>query len=179
MLDKNQQYKTNIAQLEQSINQGRQENELLQLTANTKLSKSSEQRSQLEKKLKQLDEQLISTASGFIPAKLMPLVLEQMLEGHSGLELVSLKNIAPVTVSGEESSSSKNDSEDGSTLYQHGVSLELKGSYHNALGYLENLEALKWHFHWQALRYEVAEYPLGTLMLEVFTYSTDKEWLGV
>lgn len=135
------------------------------------------QRELLQQKLQGIDAELSSAASGFIPADLMPQMLEQMLGSQDKLQLLAMENIPAV-----ELTSRLEDNADKSAkaaLFRHGVKLELQGSYMSALRYLQTLESLSWRFDWHALDFEIAEYPAGKLTLEVFTYSTEKQWLGV
>ncbi len=131
----------------------------------------------LQARLSALDEKLASTASGFIPADLMPEVLETVLRQQSGVGLVALENIAPVVVNrnGEQVDAGV----ESEQLYRHGVTLKLSGGYLAMMEYLQKLEALPWYLDWRSMHYQVDEYPNGLLELEVYTYSTDKAWIGV
>ena len=152
---------------------------------------------QLNDKLAKVDEELSSAASGFIPATLMPQVLEEILNNSEKLTLMKLENkpVEVVTgISDADSSAEKKtrnsssdrhgeqqviDSDDKTLLYRHGVEMQLQGSYLATLDYLKRLEQLQWRFQWDALSFQVDEYPIGTVTLEVYTYSTERDWLGV
>lgn len=156
---------------------------------------------QLNEKLAKVDEELSSAASGFIPATLMPQVLEEILNNSEKLTLIKLENkpVEVVTgVSDADRSAAKNnskntnsavsnndggqqvvDADDKTLLYRHGVEMQLQGSYLATLDYLKRLEQLQWRFQWDALSFQVDEYPTGTVTLEVYTYSTERDWLGV
>jgi MSHA biogenesis protein MshJ len=136
----------------------------------------SAQKLELRARLQRLDQQLDAATSGFVPANTMPELLEQMLNAHKGLTLQGLENLPVQTIYSPESSADKNSE---AALYRHGVRLQLQGGYTSALDYLQQLESLQWHFEWDNLRYIIDEYPKGQLSLEIFTYSADKEWIGV
>ena len=104
---------------------------------------------------------------------MMPRVLEQVLDAQSKLKLLALENIPVVAITDHPSKAGS------MTLFRHGVIIELEGSYHAVLAYLQTLESLAWRLQWSSLDFEVGEYPLGKLTLKVFTYSTEKNWLGV
>lgn len=137
---------------------------------------------QLADKLAAVDAELASEASGFVPANLMPRVLEEMLEDTADLSLLKLEN-KPVELitgdSGGELSATPSRDEDSTHLYRHGVEMRLQGSYLAALNYLKRLEQLQWRFQWHALQFDIQEYPTGTVSVEVYTYSTERDWLGV
>ena len=162
----------------------------------------------LNEKLNRVDQQLASAASGFIPAALMPKVLEQLLDSSADLILIKLENkpVKRVTALDEDlgpkskvkgikqnDARANDNSERESTnleevvlaekqptvLYRHGVELQLQGSYLATLAYLKQLESLEWRFEWDALLFDIQDYPVGTVTLEVYTYSTEREWIGV
>lgn len=152
----------------------------------------------LNEKLNHVDRQLASAAMGFIPATLMPKVLEQLLDNSEQLVLLKLENKPVERVTGlddlvaneggtnYEGESNKKEPitealvvDDTSHLYRHGVELQLQGSYLSTLAYLKRLEQLQWRFEWDSLVFEVQKYPIGTVTLEVYTYSTERDWIGV
>ena len=63
-------------------------------------------------------------------------------------------------------------------VYLHTVELELRGSYLSALRYVNEIEALPWNLLWDALEYEVLEYPEGRITLRVQSLSTKEGWIG-
>lgn len=143
---------------------------------------------QLQAKLDKVDAELASAATGFIPATLMPQVLEEILNNSDQLTLIKLENKAVELVTGQSTSDKATSSEksvasatpdNNSQLYRHGVELQLQGSYLATLTYLQRLEQLQWRFQWDALTFIVDDYPTGTVTLEVYTYSTERDWLGV
>lgn len=143
---------------------------------------------QLQDKLDKVDKELASAATGFIPATLMPQVLEEILNNSDQLTLIKLENKAVELVTGKSKSDKETSSEksvasatpdNNSQLYRHGVELQLQGSYLATLTYLQRLEQLQWRFQWDALTFIVGDYPTGTVTLEVYTYSTERDWLGV
>lgn len=152
---------------------------------------------QLNDKLAKVDEELSSAASGFIPATLMPQVLEEILNNSEKLTLMKLENkpvevvtgISDANSSAEKTTNNRSsgrqgeqqvvDADDKTLLYRHGVEMQLQGSYLATLDYLKRLEQLQWRFQWDALSFQVDEYPIGTVTLEVYTYSTERDWLGV
>jgi len=148
----------------------------------------------LNEKLMRVDQQLASAATGFIPATLMPKVLEQLLDSSTGLVLIKLKNKPVEKITGlDEIADSNSESESRNTrekttsislddktdLYRHGVELQLQGSYLATLAYIKQVESLEWRFEWDALSFDIQDYPMGVVTIEVYTYSTERDWIGV
>lgn len=180
-LEKRQQLQSRLERLENDNSTAELQVQALQSASTQIASRNAEERQQLVARLDILNQKLASTASGFIPAELMPEVLEKILREQGGLKLIALENSQPkiVSAANDRGSQFDSDSEDASVLYQHGVSFQLEGSYHSSLEYLQKLEALPWHLDWRSMEYEVDDYPSGRLNVEIYTYSTDREWLGV
>ena len=153
----------------------------------------------LNEKLIDVDQQLAASATGFIPATLMPKVLEKLLKDSAGLVLIKLENKPVEKITGldqatknesasvldshdvEQDEAKKNENGEPYTtdLYRHGVELQLQGSYLGTLAYLKQLESLEWRFEWNALIFDIQDYPVGTVTIEVYTYSTERDWIGV
>jgi MSHA biogenesis protein MshJ len=172
-------------------------------------SQQSMQRQQelLNEKLIDVDRQLAASATGFIPATLMPKVLEKLLDNSAGLLLIKLENKPVEKITGldqatknesalvldshdvEQDEAKKNENDSGNEnersepyttdLYRHGVEMQLQGSYLGTLAYLKQLESLEWRFEWNALIFDIQDYPIGTVTIEVYTYSTERDWIGV
>jgi len=64
-------------------------------------------------------------------------------------------------------------------LYQHRIQLELEGKYDQVSKYLAQVEALPEKVFWQNLAFQMDNYPVGRLSLEVYTLSTSKDLIGV
>lgn len=186
LLDNNNNLQSKLQGLASANASSAQQAEHQSVIADAQLQRQKLDRDAMLLRLERVDEELLSVTNGFVPAKLMPVVLEEMLLSHKGLKLLALENMPAKSIltdaknktkSKTKSENKKND--DAAQLYRHGVKLQLQGSYGHVLAYLQNLESLKWHFQWDKLVYQIDEYPKGKLIIEVFTYSSDKEWLGV
>lgn len=64
-------------------------------------------------------------------------------------------------------------------IYKHGIILELRGSYVSTLQYLRTLEKLPWKFYWEAMRFEIEEYPVARISIIINTLSLNKDWVRV
>ncbi len=120
----------------------------------------------------------------------MAQLLEQLLLDKDGLRLVRLENsvagaTAMVTVEERSSLEQQGDSSEealpavSSGVYRHGFMLELEGEFFSILGYLQDLEALPQRFFWDAVEYDVDEYPRARVRIRLHTLSLSEGWVGV
>jgi len=120
--------------------------------------------------LHQLKQQLNIGDKKFVPANLMAEVLRDMLKQNTGLTLVKLETLPVSTLSSKQQQS---------WVYRHGLSMTVSGNYFNTLAYLKSLESLPWRFNWDAIDYQVIEYPVAETTLNVYTLSFEENWLGL
>lgn len=192
LLDKNAQQDRQLNSVLESNIDAESELQELMATLSGDAQADKREQKQLQEKLDSVDKELASAATGFIPATLMPQVLEEILNNSDKLTLIKLENKAVELVTGKadnnkDASSEEKQAEllaakstqDNNQLFRHGVEMQLQGSYLSTLEYLQRLEQLQWRFQWDALTFVVEEYPTGTVTLEVYTYSTERDWLGV
>ena len=129
---------------------------------------------ELQTQTQSVDEQLTSTAAGFVPAQRMVEVVHDVLSQQHGLKLISLRNL-PVTSlvmpTGTEAI--------GTAPFVHPLELVIEGEYGDVLTYLEALEALPWRFRWKVLDLATKQYPVNSVRIELSTLSMDRTWLGV
>ena len=180
-LDKRQQLQDKLSRVEQSNTQAELQLSSLNEAIIQSASINQAEETALKQRVANLDKRLTAMAMGFVPAQLMPEVLETVLKHQSGVKLISLENIAPELIIDSQSvdGSTQSVTAEDTQLYRHGVKLELAGGYLETLKYLQELEALPWYFDWQSMHYQIEQYPAGKLELTVYTYSTDREWIGV
>lgn len=158
---------------------------------NKKLNK---QISAYEKKLKQVDEQLLQLTSELINPIQMRFALIDMLKAQKGVSLISFELLGAKPLMGKEGGLAsdnkdeiktvKTDSKNGElepniNLYQHGIRLKLTGKYFQLRDYLTQLEAMPWKFFWRDFQYKIQKYPLGELEIEMYSLSTTEEFIGV
>lgn len=124
-----------------------------------------------EQKAEQYQQEILSITDKLIEPAQMSDVLASLLNKDSGLKLTSVRNLTaqPVRIG----------SAAGAELYQHRIQLELEGKYDQVSKYLAQVEALPEKVFWQNLAFQMDNYPVGRLSLEVYTLSTSKDLIGV
>ncbi len=161
---------------------------LLVLEKNVNADPDAENRQQLIKyreESKLLDEALAKTSTQIVHPHEMVNLLEQLLKNQAGLKFVSLEN-KPATPefvkslnASEIEAEAEAAAENVTTIYRHSVTLQMEGSYHDALSYLKKLEQLPWRFFWQSVEIETSAYPNASIILEVYTLGLREGLVGV
>jgi MSHA biogenesis protein MshJ len=98
-------------------------------------------------------------------------VMASLLNKESGLKLTSVKTIAAEPISIGENA--------GAQLYKHQIKMELEGKYSQVADYLSRVESMPQRVFWYNLEFQMENYPIGRLSLDVYTLSTSKDLIGV
>ncbi len=122
----------------------------------------------------------------------MARLLEQLLLDRGGLRLIKLENsVSRAAVEQnnvlDQASQQPEEQESDITggvltspgIYQHGFTLELEGEFFSTLEYLRALEAFPQRFFWDAVEYDVVEYPRAKVRIRLHTLSLSEGWVGV
>jgi MSHA biogenesis protein MshJ len=118
------------------------------------------------------DTQIKGTVSGLVEPRQMAQMLEEVLARNPGLVLKKARSLpAKPLVAAEEGSTS--------TVYQHGLRLELEGSYLDALAYLRALQKMPRSIYWDEVRVSMDKYPKAEITITVHTLSLSEGWIGV
>lgn len=149
-----------------------------------------QQKGQLEAERRALQAQLHRDVQTLVtPGGMVPL-LRHMLASRKGLQLDSVRHLAPRRISLKKQASGQTTPKrgqaqvdakavpDGPQLYAHDVELVVTGTYFQLLDYLKALEGLDQRFGWRMLQYKVTRYPHAQMRLKLETLSLSKEWIG-
>ncbi len=129
-----------------------------------------------------LDTKLADMTAGLISPSDMTAVLRNLLSRQSGLKLVKLKNLPPVSLLPEPPEKEGSDSanrQDVPNAYQHDLLLEFEGSFAQTLGYLKSIERLSGRLFWDHFELKVLKYPTADITIQVHTVSLQKGLIGV
>jgi MSHA biogenesis protein MshJ len=130
----------------------------------------------LKREIHNITNQLEAQTDSLVPANKMAGMLESVLAGSKGLKLIELQSIAPIPILLEPAEEGENSK---AGLYRHGVTLVFEGKYFDIQQYLEKLELLPWKFYWKKFDYVVGDYPTASVVLVIYTLSTNKAFIGV
>lgn len=164
-----------IARLTQQIN------ELTQTGDKNPVRQLQSRQQGLETAIQQLDVSIARLTGNLIPAKKMVQVLEDVLHRSSDLQLLAVTSLPVRRLIAEpkEKETGVAAANETGHLYLHAVELELRGSYFEALAYLQALEDLPWQVIWDQLEYRVDGYPQAEIRLRINTLSSSAGLLGV
>lgn len=130
------------------------------------------------------EETLRIFTSDLVDPAQMRLVLEDLIERQSDLELVRAANLAvrPIIEPDAAQDGMADEAapaDDTPTLYRHGFVLELEGSYLDCLAYLTEVERLPWQIYWHSIRLDAQNPPRNRIVIELYTLSLEEDWIGV
>ena len=171
-------------------------NEFKLALANDPNAAIKQQIEQYKQRLAEVDEQLLALTDELINPIQMREALMKFLLLQKGVSLLSFEVLPAEAIvfaetspeSGPEQSTPQaakeqlvlNDDESESlTLYRHAVKIKLKGRYFQLRDYLKQLESLPWKFYWHDFHYKLTAYPNSELAIEIYSLSTNQEFIGV
>jgi MSHA biogenesis protein MshJ len=144
---------------------------------------------QAKKDLAAISDRLARFEAGMVPPAKMQAFLQGLLARDGAVAVISLKTL-PVTLVGipaaekvdaavkaDPAVKNKPAADDG--IYQHGIEIELAGSYNALLNYLAELERMPQQVMWNSISFTVKKHPLNGMVLRVYTLSLDRNWLAV
>jgi MSHA biogenesis protein MshJ len=135
-------------------------------------SRQRDELRQLEQQITEIDREISGAVSRLVPPEAAVDVLEELLAHDDRLELVTLTSEAPRRLGPEAT-------QGASTLYQHGLRIEIQGDFAAALDYLQRIEQSRWQLLWDRFEFKVESFPDARITLELHTLSEREEWVGV
>lgn len=125
---------------------------------------------QHQTKIKELDKYKLALVSSDDMATLV----EEVVEENKKLLVVSLASKAPTAILTQS-----DDGKERVLLYKHAIDIKLQGEYFALLAFMKKIETQEKSILWSDIDYKVDEYPNALLSFEIYTISTDKEFIGV
>lgn len=89
-------------------------------------------------------------------------ILQDLLTTRYHLVLLQFQNVPPKTGSLERD-----------------IIIKLQGSYFSVMNYLQAIEKLEWRVFWDRLEYNVIQYPIAEVTLQIHTFNSQGDWLNV
>ena len=147
-------------------------------------------RDALRKQLAEIDQSMQGLQRGLVSPERMAKVLEDMLAGSRGLQVMSLRTLpvqrfetpgaAPAKGAGKGAKPAP--AAPGAaerSVYEHGFEITLQGTYSDLHEYLARLEKMPWRMFWGRLSVNTEHHPTLRVTLRVQTLSLSKAWLVV
>ena len=122
---------------------------------------------------KQLDDKLVK----FIHAQKMPQALAKVLSKSPGIKVSSLISLPVKTFNSSVVTEGEKDTrqEPKNSFYKHSFEIQFVGDYNAIYAYLLNLETQQEKFYWHSLTYQVADYPLAKVTIQIYTLSDQQD----
>lgn len=169
-IEQHQQAQREVNRLTSSITSLKQQIELaqfrLQKDPNVAIDKQYQELTLDSQDLAQL---LSTRVAALVSPSQMAQLLETVLQKSSKLTLKSMTTLPSERLLDENNNAG---------YYIHPVKLVLSGNYFDIETYLSNLEALSVKYYWRNFRYQVVEYPVAELTIEVYTLGSRKGFIG-
>lgn len=165
-----QKAQRDVTRLTNSINSLKQQIELaqfrLQKDPNVEIDKQYQALTLDSQDLAQL---LSTRIAALVSPSQMAQLLETVLQKSSKLKLISMSTLPSERLLDENNNAG---------YYVHPVKLILSGKYFDIETYLSNLEELPVKYYWRNFSYEVTQYPIAELTIEVYTLGSSKGFIG-
>lgn len=142
-----------------------------------------QQRDTLVAEVRTMDTKLNQLMGSLVRPNEMIGLLKSFVDEEKSMDIVAVKNLAPVALQVDKPSTSRDKEEKKPVvtvkLYKHGVDLQLTGNFFDTIEYLEKLERIDKKIIWDLIEYKVDKYPLASIHLTVKTISDQRSWIGV
>lgn len=118
----------------------------------------------------ELDARLRTATRELVPPAEMAALLESVVLRAGNLALTGMQTLPaqPVVADGTDTG-----------YYRHGLQVDLRGNYLDALEYLRALESLQWQFLWDTVELQVLEHPDSRIRITVYTLGARPGPIGV
>lgn len=127
----------------------------------------------LSKELADIERRLEASSVNLIPPADMSRVLEEFVGKQSDLRLLGLRSLDAEPLIGET------DDKKVARLFQHGVSIEVAGTYDAIYRYLKSIESSSWRIYWESIDIKSEKYPEITATLGIYTLNLSDNWLSL
>jgi len=131
--------------------------------------KNNDEIIRLQQELQSLDNALAKPITQFVDPKMMPSLLYQVLAQSKTLK-VNIEHLKSLPVE-PFYTELELQNEQNASIYKHILEVKLTGDYDDIYEYLGRLQALETSFYWHTLLYEVKQFPLTNVTLQIYTLS--------
>jgi MSHA biogenesis protein MshJ len=140
----------------------------------------------LKGRLDALDAGLRSAAHGYVGPERMTDLLRQILADQPGLELVSLRNLPPESLSqrvGVQPAAAAPSAADAYPAdigpFLHPVEIVVDGDYASLIAYLRSIETLQWRIQWQRLELRAGSTAKNRIRIKIGALSLSRDWISI
>jgi MSHA biogenesis protein MshJ len=127
---------------------------------------------QLHNQQQQLNSQIRQSANNFIGAEQMVSLLQSVLQRSSTVQIIRLQTAEPVPVRLQGQLA-----DEPALLFEHQLTLAMAGNYGTLQQVLQQLEQLPWLVNWAGLEYQVTDYPMAQMTIQLGTVSENEDFI--
>lgn len=167
-----QQQQRQQQQLQQSLLSVQQQSQALELALQQDPDEQLRQQlADLSAEQAQVSAAIRQLSGRYVAPEQMVGLLQQVLAQQPKVRLLSLVNQSaePLVLVGA--------TDEAPVLFQHRLRFSFVGHFVDLQRMLQQLEVLPWQLHWRQLHYQVTDYPLAELTLELETVSEHEKFL--
>jgi len=125
----------------------------------------------------EIEQQLQDRNLALVTKRDMILSLKSLLSENSDLKVMSFRSIAPEPILTEVAEGEN--PQPTPLLYKHAIVVNIEGKYFSILKFLQKIEQTSDNILWSGVKYSVLEHPKAAAKIEVYTLSTDREFIRV
>lgn len=144
-----------------------------------RLMAAQKEQAELRKRLADGEQELARQQSMMAPARDMQNLLEGLLAQHGQLRLKAMRTLPPVEVQFNGAKGASAPTGAAPVLYSHGLEITVSGPYLDLVAWLRSIEQLPRRLLWSGMTLSVADGAPPALMLQVQTYSPDRDPLEI
>jgi len=124
-----------------------------------------------------IEQQLLDRNLALVTKRDMILSLKALLNENSDLKVMSFRSIEPEPILTEVAAGES--VQPTPLLYKHAIVVDIEGKYFSILKFLQKIEQTSDNILWSGVKYSVLEHPKAAAKIEVYTLSTDREFIRV
>lgn len=149
--------------------------------ANNPNNKLQQQITSVAKQLTELDKQLYSLTPELVSPVAMRKALTAMLKSSNDINIIAFQSmpVEPLIASSVSAEMAVTSQPAKVNLFRHRIKISLSGEYLALRDYLKSIEAMPWTFYWQQFDYRVDGINDGRLDIEIYSLSSNEEFIGV
>lgn len=138
----------------------------------------------LRREVEELDRGLHARSGEFVTPQRVRALLDRVLAGRPGLQLVELRSLDPVPVQdpavpAAAGSTATSPGAVSSVLFRHGLQIAVRGRYAELVDYLRELENLPVRVFWGRIDLVAENWPDSVVRITLHTLSLERTWIAV
>lgn len=159
-----------IPRQQQQVQELSTNNTLIQAQLNADFDKDvNEAIQRLEARKQQQTDQVEAKKELFISAAEMVSLLQALLQRDDLAKLMSLSTLKPRPL--------ELDNQGRPLIFEHKIKVQMTGTFAQLVATLRHIEDIPWRLAWESIHFQVGEYPLANMTIELITVSDHEDFI--